>query len=88
MSAKFPRGGGGAGPFLARSLTAEDPNTIIGVAPITQLTHVRNKNSNTQGSSPNVAYPKELLFNCRASLLDTEVSTFSAFLRSGYAIDH
>ena len=27
---------------------------IIGVAPITQYTHVRNKNSNTQGSSPNV----------------------------------
>ena len=26
----------------------------IGVAPITQYTHVRNKNSNTQGSSPNV----------------------------------
>ena len=29
--------------------------TIIGVAPITQVTHVRNKkNSNTQWSSPNV----------------------------------
>ena len=27
---------------------------IIGVAPITQYVHVRNKNSNTQGSSPNV----------------------------------
>ena len=26
----------------------------IGVAPITQITHVRNKNSSTQGSSPNV----------------------------------
>ena len=26
----------------------------IGVAPITQLVHVRNKNSNTQGSSCNV----------------------------------
>ena len=26
----------------------------IGVAPITQYTHVRNKKSNTQGSSPNV----------------------------------
>ena len=38
----------------------------IGVAPITQYTHVRNKNSNTQGSSPNevrVIFPylKELL---------------------------
>ena len=28
---------------------------IIGVAPITQYMHVRNKNSNTQGSSPIVA---------------------------------
>ena len=26
----------------------------IGIAPITQYTHMRNKNSNTQGSSPNV----------------------------------
>ena len=26
----------------------------IGVVPIMQYTHVRNKNSNTQGSSPNV----------------------------------
>ena len=28
--------------------------SIIGAAPITKFTHVRNKNSNTQGSSPNV----------------------------------
>ena len=27
---------------------------VIGVAPITQYTHVRDKNSNTQGTSPNV----------------------------------
>ena len=27
---------------------------IIGLAPITQYTHVRDKNSNTQGSSRNV----------------------------------
>ena len=26
----------------------------IGVAPISQYTHVRNKKSNTQGNSPNV----------------------------------
>ena len=30
------------------------PIANIGVAPITQYTHVRNKNSKTQGSSPNV----------------------------------
>ena len=29
-------------------------NSTIGAAPITQYTHVRNKNSNTRGSSPNV----------------------------------
>ena len=29
-------------------------NLIIGVAPSTQYTHMRNKNSNTQGDSPNV----------------------------------
>ena len=27
---------------------------VIGIAPITQYVHVRNKNSNTQGSSPNM----------------------------------
>ena len=30
-------------------------NGSIGVAPIMQYTHVRNKKCNTQGSSPNVA---------------------------------
>ena len=28
--------------------------SIIGVAPIKQVTHMRNKNSNNQGRSPNV----------------------------------
>ena len=29
MSAKFPRGGGGAGPFLARSLKPQPPNSVV-----------------------------------------------------------
>ena len=42
----------------------------IGAAPITQYTHVRNENSNTQGNSPNVvkvffSYLKELLLKER-----------------------
>ena len=45
----------------------------IGVAPITQYTHVRNKNSSTQGSSPYVeksdfSYLKELLLKGKNSL--------------------
>ena len=33
----------------------------IGLATITQYTHVRNKSTNTQGSSPNVVYLNKLL---------------------------
>ena len=35
-------------------------NLIIGVAPSTQFTHIRNKNSNTQEDSPNVV---EVIFH-------------------------
>ena len=36
----------------------------IGVFPITQYTHMRNKNSNTQGSSPNVVKEIFHTLNC------------------------
>ena len=36
------------------SLNYNLPICIIGVVPITQVTHVHNKNSNNQGRSPNV----------------------------------
>ena len=39
---------------------------LIGVGPITQYTHVCNKNSNTQGSSPNVV---EVIFQTFKELL-------------------
>ena len=38
----------------------------IGVEPITQYTHVRNKNSNTHGSSSDFQYLKELLLKERS----------------------
>ena len=40
--------------FLKVPLDHRELISIIGVAPNTQYTDVRNKNSNTQGSSPNV----------------------------------
>ena len=72
--------------------------------PLIYTTHVRNKNSNTQGSSPNVV---KVIFhtprNCSLIVenppleqkkiawynsLHLTCVTFSTFLRSGYAIDH
>ena len=67
MSAKFPRGGG-AGPFLARSLLAH----IRWRSSYYAVTHVRSKNSIIQGRSSNVVkvifpYHKELLVKERVS---------------------
>ena len=53
------------GPFDIQTLQ----DLCIGIAPFTQYTHMHNKNSNTQGSSPNVVsdfpYLKELLLKER-----------------------
>ena len=39
---------------LTHSESFPEQTTCIGVAPITQVTHMCNKNSNVQGRSPNV----------------------------------
>ena len=52
----------------------------IGVAPITQVTHVRNKNSNIQGRSLNLIsdclYYKELLIRERIRSLWEQILSF------------
>ena len=55
--------------------------THNGVAPITQVTHVRNKNSNIQGRSLNVIkvsfpYYKELLIKVRIRSLWEQILSF------------
>ena len=60
--------------------------TSIGVAPITQPTHVYNKNSNIQGRSLNVVsdfpYSKELLIKERIGSLWEQILSFK---RSSYS---
>ena len=63
---------------------------IVGIAPITQYTHMRNKNSNTQGSSPNVVsdvpYLKELLLEERICSLWEQILSFkrSSYFEKGH----
>ena len=40
--------------FTVYQINIQHAVNMIGVAPIMQYTHMRNKNSNTQGSSPKV----------------------------------
>ena len=49
--------------------------SFIGVAPITQYMHERNKNTNTQGSSPNVVK----VISCLKALLLKETPSGSKF---------
>ena len=63
----------------------------IGVAPITMYTHVRNKTSNTQESSPNVVksdfpYLKELLLKERIRSLWEPILSFkrSSHFKKGF----
>ena len=55
-------------------------NTVIGVASITQVMHVRNKNSNIQGRSPYVVsyfpYHKKLLLKARICSLWEQILSF------------
>ena len=77
---------------LCQSVTLPFVAISIGVAPITQLTHLRNKNSNIQGRSPDVVKKRfsmpsgnneELLLNER---IRSPWEQILSFKRSSYFI--